>query len=506
MRSAGGRSGTANPTRAARRRGLADRWPFHVARRASVTRRGVDGELLHRRKSGGNYNRRPPHGPHAMSQNLTFLSWLLYGVPIVLVYAFYLRGRKRRDVEHREQLSTSQAEGLLEPPSLHPVVDPLRCIGSSACVTACPEEALGIIDGKAVLINGAACIGHGACLSACPVEAIKLVFGTERRGMDIPIVKPNFESNVAGIYIAGELGGMGLIRKATEQGRQAAESIRQALGKERAQVATDYDAVIVGCGPAGFGAGLAALAGKLRYRLIEQEQSLGGAVFHYPRNKVAMTAPFNLPLVGKVKFTEVSKEKLLEFWEGVVEKTGLKVELNERMETISRIPEGGFTVKTSRGEYRTRTVLLTIGRRGTPRKLDVPGEESSKVVYRLIDPAQYARQRILVVGGGDSALEAAIALAEQDGTKVTLSYRSESFSRVKEKNRTRLKELEDGKKVRVVLGSTIGEIGEHEVLVRKGEEKYKLKNDAVIVCAGGVLPTSLLQKIGVLFETKHGEA
>ena len=190
-----------------------------------------------------------------------------------------------------------------------------------------------------MLVNGAACIGHGACASACPVNAIKLVFGSERRGIDIPVVKANFESNVAGIYIAGELGGMGLIRKAAEQGRQAIDAIRQALAKQpdgvtAGSASVDYDVVIVGCGPAGIGAGLTAMAGKLRYRLIEQEESLGGAVFHYPRNKVAMTAPVTLPLVGKIKFNEVTKEKLLEFWQGVVEKTGLQISLNERMEAI----------------------------------------------------------------------------------------------------------------------------------------------------------------------------
>ena len=140
---------------------------------------------------------------------------------------------------------------MAEPQSLHPVIDPLRCIGSGSCARACPEEAIGIINGKAVLTNGAACIGHGACLTACPVEAIKLVFGTEKRGVDIPNVRPNFETNVPGIFIAGELGGMGLIRKAAEQGRQAINSIRA----RKVDAAADYDVVIVGGGPAGISAG-----------------------------------------------------------------------------------------------------------------------------------------------------------------------------------------------------------------------------------------------------------
>jgi thioredoxin reductase len=216
---------------------------------------------------------------------------------------------------------------------------------------------LGVVDGKAVLVGAAYCIGHGACLPACPVEAIKLVFGTEKRGIDIPMVKPNFESNVPGVFIAGELGGMGLIRKAAEQGRQALEAARASMTGS-----AEYDIVIVGAGPAGFAAGLAALDAKLKFKLIEQEDSLGGAVYHYPRNKIAMTAPVNLPIVGKVKMTEVRKEDLLEFWNGVVAKTGLEVSFRERMEGIDKLDDG-FEVTTSQGKYRAKTVLLAIGRR-----------------------------------------------------------------------------------------------------------------------------------------------
>jgi len=430
----------------------------------------------------------------------TLLTWLIYLIPAVWAIVLYLRRVRRRDTEHAEALAASIEQGLLEPPSLHPVIDPTRCIGSSACVKACPEDALGIINNKAELINAAHCIGHGACLPACPVEAIKLVFGTEKRGIDIPQVKPNFESNVPGIYIAGELGGMGLIRKCTEQGRQAMDAIR-AVVKPGAK---EYDVVIVGAGPAGIAAGLGAIQSKLKYKLIEQEDSLGGAVYHYPRNKIAMTAPVKLPIIGKVKMTEISKEKLLEFWSGVVRKTGLEVGFRERMEAIEQI-DGGFAVKTQKNTYQASVVLLAIGRRGTPRKLNVPGEESPKVVYRLIDPEQYKGQRVLVVGGGDSALEAAVAIAEQDGSKVTLSYRSEAFSRVKEKNRSALKSAEDTGRLKVMLKSSPTEIKPDRVTLKLDGKSVDIRNDAVIVCAGGELPTPLLKKIGVLFETKHGE-
>jgi thioredoxin reductase len=269
--------------------------------------------------------------------------------------------------------------------------------------------------------------------------------------------------------------------------------------------AKPYDVVIVGAGPAGIAAGLGALQHKLKYKLIEQEDSLGGAVYQYPRNKIAMTAPVKLPLIGKVKMTEISKEKLLEFWNKVVKKTGLKIEFRERMESIEKIEGGGFEVKTQKETYQASAVLLAIGRRGTPRKLNVPGEESPKVVYRLIDPEQYQGQRVLVVGGGDSALEAAVAIAEQKGSKVTLSYRSDAFSRVKEKNRSALKAAEQKGRLRVMLKSAPSKIAPDRVTLKLDDRSVDIKNDAVIVCAGGELPTPLLKKIGVMFETKHGE-
>ncbi len=433
----------------------------------------------------------------------------MYAALMALAWGAYVWRRRHVDRRSRAALQASIEAGLAEPPSLHPVVDPGRCLGSASCVAACPEGALGMVGGKAALINASACIGHGACAAACPLDAIKLVFGTERRGIEIPRLTPDFETNVPGLFIAGELGGMGLIRKAAEQGRQAMEAIRKrrssrgpngALSQDR----PEYDVIIVGCGPAGLSAGLAAMEHKLRYLLLEQEPSLGGAVFHYPRHKVAMTAPVKLALVGTMRFTDVRKEKLLEFWQGVVKRTGLQIRFGECMENISREGEG-FVVSTARGSHRARSVLLAMGRRGTPRKLGVPGEDSPQVVYRLIDPAQYDGQAVLVVGGGDSALEAAIALAERPGTQVTLSYRSAAFSRVKARNRDALAALRKAGRVAVELESNVLAVEHGQVRLHTCQGEQALRNDAVIVCAGGQLPIGLLQRAGVAFDVHQGQ-
>ncbi|HET9580348.1 MAG TPA: NAD(P)-binding domain-containing protein [Usitatibacter sp.] len=427
---------------------------------------------------------------------------LIYLLPLLVVLWIYLRRRRGREREHVRRLNEALQAGLVEPPSLHPAIDPMRCCGSASCVRACPEGALGIIGGKAQLINAAACIGHGACHASCPVGAITLVFGTARRGMDIPTVKPNFETNVPGLFIAGELGGMGLIRKAAEQGRQAIAAIQERARRIREDA---IDVVIVGAGPAGLAAGLGAMERGMGYVLLEQEDGLGGTIYHYPRNKIAMTAPMTLPIVGKVRFSEVSKEALLGFWQSIVDRTRLEVSFCERMESLTRAGPV-FVVKTSRSSYRAKAVLLAIGRRGTPRKLGVPGEELPKVVYRLVDPEQYAGRKVLVVGGGDSALEAALAVAAQPGAAVTLSYRGEAFSRVKAKNRERLEQARDAGQVRVILQSNVREIRPDAVRIERLGSEDPLPNDAVIVSAGGVLPSDFLRSIGVEVQTKYGTA
>ncbi|MCP4414750.1 MAG: NAD(P)-binding domain-containing protein [Gammaproteobacteria bacterium] len=430
---------------------------------------------------------------------------LTYILLILLIIIYYLHCKRRVT---KRNLSVKKEEldaGLTEPPSLHPIIDHSKCLGCGSCVSACHEkDVLGIVNHKSVLIAPTRCIGHGACKDACPVSAITLVFGTEKRGVDIPIVKPDFETNVPGLFIAGELGGMGLIRNAVEQGRQALESIKGRVVKD-GNNGEVHDVLIIGAGPAGISSSLAAIEHKLKYITLEQE-TFGGTVAHFPRNKIVMTQPAVLPMFGKTKFTETTKEKLLEFWEEVAKRTNVEIKYNENVLNIER-EEGYFKVTSQNGKlntYKSQTVLLAIGRRGTPRKLGVTGEDKSKVVYRLTDPDQYKSQHVLVVGGGDSALEAAVTISEADGTTVSLSYRSEAFGRAKKKNRDKVQKAQEEGQLKVYMKSNVKEISDDSLLLDHDGQEIELKNDAVIVCAGGILPTAFLKRIGVEVETKRG--
>lgn len=431
-------------------------------------------------------------------------SLALYGLPLLAILGFYLWRQRRIDARHRRALEESIASGMIEPASLHPLIDGSKCLGCGACVKACPEqphhEVLGLIDGKAALVGAAECIGHGACKTVCPFDAITLVFGTERRGLDIPVLKPNFESNVAGIYVAGELGGMGLIKNALTQGQQALEAIAKAGAKRHGAL----DVLIVGAGPAGLAASLAAKKMGLRYQTVEQD-SLGGAVFQYPRGKLVMTAPVELPIIGKVHFRNTSKETLLKFWTDACHENGLNIRYRERVESIVR-EDDVFHVRAGERQYVAAAVLLAIGRRGTPRKLGVPGEDLPKVVYRLIDPEQYRGRQVIVVGGGDSALEAAASVAELGDTSTVLSYRGEAFQRAKQRNRQRVEDARSKGRLKVLLNSQVREIRPGEVLLQHSGGEIKVANEAVIVSAGGILPNDFLRSIGIEVETKYGTA
>ncbi len=417
----------------------------------------------------------------------------------VIVF-IYLKKLKKASQKVEAKIEIAKQEGLHEPVSLHPVIDLSTCIKSGACVTACPEkDILGIVNGAGTLIKASNCVGHGACFHACPVEAISLVIGTEKRGVDLPHVNEEYETNVPGIYIAGELGGMGLIKNSVEQGQAAIENlVKSGIEKDD----STYDLIIVGAGPAGISASLTAKKYNLKFLTLEQD-TLGGTVFTFPRSKIVMTAPMDLPLYGKVKLFDTSKAELLDIWNAALSKNNITIREKTKVEGII-VDNGNFNVITLQGEeFKTKHVLLAIGRRGTPRKLNVPGEVAENVAYKLLEPENIQGKKVTVVGGGDSAIEAALSLADQNN--VVISYRKENFSRLKPKNKEKLSAAIEKGILDVKYKTNVAKIEKDKVILTTEEkEQLALENDLVYIFAGGELPTQFLQKAGVEITKRFG--
>ena len=435
------------------------------------------------------------------------IEYTLTAIIVALLIAFvlyaYYKTKKTETKVTSLKIDKAKEYGFHEPVSLHPVINQDICIGSGACITACPEnDILGLVSGKGQLINASHCVGHGACFHACPVEAITLVIGTEKRGVELPHVSQNYETNIKGIYIAGELGGMGLIKNAVEQGTKAMENIIKNLPKTSS---SKYDVIIVGAGPAGIAASLTAAKCNKKFLTLEQD-SLGGTVFTFPRQKIVMTSPMDLPLHGKVKLTETSKSELLDLWNDVLTKNQISINENEKVLEIVNY-EDHFEVITSQEKYTTSSILLSIGRRGSPRKLGVPGEEKEKVAYRLLEPEFIKNKKVMIVGGGDSAIESALLLTEDKTNQVTLSYRSASFNRIKPANLQKIECAQKRNILNIVYESNLVSIEDNEVKLKlKNESTISIQNDLIYIFAGGKLPNKFLEKIGIKITKKFGEA
>jgi thioredoxin reductase (NADPH) len=396
--------------------------------------------------------------------------------------------------KHTKKIHKRSSEaGLLEPATLHPKIDLLNCIGCASCVRVCPEDVLGIVNGRAAIVNGVKCVGHSVCAEVCPVGAITMGFGKPKQGMEIPLYDEHFETSIKGLYITGELGGIGLIKNAIDQGVKAINHIVENASHSRNGI---IDVAIIGAGPAGIGAALAAQAQGLRYVVLEQ-YDLGGSILHYPKQKLVLTKPVELPLYGKLKVSEISKEELIELFTSLVKDYKLNLQTEQKVETVTP-NEKAFNIQTGKTTYSAANVVLALGRRGSPRKLGVPGEELPKVYYRLIDADKYNDKHILIVGGGDSAIEAAVGLARQKGNTITLSYRRDTFVRLKEKNEKNIQEMIKNGKIKTIFQSEVKEIRQDNILLLEKENIiHKLPNDFAFVFAGGELPSEFLKKIGV---------
>ena len=427
----------------------------------------------------------------------TLFTFGFYALILAVPLTLYLRSLKQREKKAREAAERGKvySEG---PKAQHPHIDTEQCIGCQLCTTVCPEgDVLAMLGGKAVIVNGYKCIGHGLCAEVCPVGAMTMVRATPSMGADMPYMTEEYETSIPNLFIIGELGGLALIKNAVNQGREAIDTVRGRIAAGP-MIPDVYDVLIVGAGPAGISASLRAIENKLNYLTIEQDE-IGGTVAKYPRQKLVMTSPVEFPMYGSFKKIELSKENLLAFWNQVLERADFKVRTGEKVEDIRKGHDGIFEVGTSKGRYRARAVVLALGRTGTPRKLGVKGEELPKVMYRLIEADHYVNRKILIVGGGDSAIEAAMGLGHQHGNTVTLSYRKEAFSRIKERNAKRIEECIRTGKVSVVFNSVPVEFKPESVLLEVNGAIQEIRNDFVWIFAGGVPPYDFLKKIGIQF-------
>ncbi|HLF14278.1 MAG TPA: NAD(P)-binding domain-containing protein [Bacteroidota bacterium] len=431
-----------------------------------------------------------------MESVITFTIFLF--LVAVIAVPYWVRAARRKRTARESHLRASKA-GLTDPATLHPRIDITDCIGCASCVRACPEHVLGIVGGVAAVIHGTRCVSHELCVEACPVGAITMGFGRPRAGMEIPLYDEHYQSNVPGLYLAGEVGGIGLIRNAFNQ---AMASIDHIASVRPAQRNGALDVLIVGAGPAGFAAALSAKYRNLSFGVVEQD-SLGGSILHYPRKKLVLTTPVELPLYGKFEGPEISKEELLDIFVSSVRRFGIPVRQHEKVKAIES--SGGiFRVTTDRASFESRSVILAIGRRGSPRKLGVKGEDLPKIYYRLIEAETYTENNLLVVGGGDSAVEAAVALARQKGNTVTLSYRREDFVRLKEKNDKNIRSMMSSGRVRVEFSSEVTVITPDAVTLKTSAGfESTVANDAVFIFAGGELPAEFLKKVGIALRTEE---
>ena len=428
---------------------------------------------------------------------------MTYVVPAVLVgLALGVMALVSWLASRRGQLASAAVAEVPEARILIHSINDDRCTGCDACVAVCPTNVLDLVDNKSRVLHFQDCIQCEACMWACPTEALVMhPEGSEPPPVNVPELDAFYQTAVAGQYLIGEVAGKPLVKNAANLGRAVIEHMLREGLRPSPGTPERVDVVIVGSGPGGLSAALTCHQRGLSYLVLEKENIISSTVARYPKGKLVMAEPYEVENVSFLPVFDSTKEEMIPIWEDLIARVGLKIRMHEAVQSVGR-KDGLFEVVTTGGRYRGQRVVLATGTRGKPRTLGVPGENLPKVESLLEDPDQHRGQAVCVVGGGDSALEAAVALADA-GARVVLSYRGKSFHRAQPKNRQTVEAYGSERRIKVVLESEVVEFAADSVTLQLADGVQKrYPNHASFVLIGADPPIEWLSTLGIHYRAR----